>query len=967
MKELQKSEEELRQTLDATTDGIYKWNFMTNELFFSPRYYTMLGYEPNEFPPSYESWLSLIHPDDLPSALGVAEEYLKTKSDDYENEFRLKTKEGGYRWIRAKSRVVERSQDGDAVLIIGSQEDITERKRAEEGIKKVEEKYRNIFESAVEGIFQTTPDGRYLAVNTAQAHMLGYNSPEELIKTVNDINAQIYVKKESRSHFLRILEKEGFIRGYEIEFFKKDGSIIWVSSNARAVRDENGRTLYYEGFNVDITERKRADETLRESEERYRLLFNGITDAVYVHEVIPEKPGKFIAVNDTACRMLGYTRDEFLQMEVKDIDIPEQSEKIPSIQKKLYGDGHTLFETCHVAKDGRRIPVEINIHLFEVQGKPMVLSVVRDITERKRAKEETSELLLLLESVPNSIVVHDADGNLLYANQRAFDMHGYSRDEFMTTNLHRITVPASEKLIDARIQEIIDRDETSFEVEHLKKNGTILPLWINVKNATWGGKSVFLSVQTDITERKGAEEKIRRNNEFLKNVIESISQPFLVINAADYMIRLANSTALSGDVENALTCYALSHKRDKPCEGTEHVCPLEQVIKTKKPITLEHIHYDKEGNLRNIEVNGYPIFDDQGNIIQMIEYNTDITERKRAEEALLDSRNMLQTVLNSIPSAVFWKDCESIYLGGNRTWLEAAGLKSSEEVKGKSDYDLPWEKKQADSFREDDKKVMESGIPEYGIIEPYLRDNGTRAWAKTNKVPLRDKEGNVTGVMGTYEDITEHKQAEEKIQTLLEEKELLLREVHHRIKNNMGTMMSLLSLQSKTLEDPTAIAALGDAKSRLGSMGVLYDKLYRTENLREMSIKEYLPALVNEIIDVFPNKGAVKIETQIDDFILGVKVLSPLGIIVNELLTNAMKYAFIDKDDGLITVSATIKDHLATLVIEDNGNGIPKSITIETSSGFGLQLVDMLTKQIDGTIRIERGKGTRFVLEFERK
>jgi PAS domain S-box-containing protein len=141
----------------------------------------------------------------------------------------------------------------------------------------------------------------------------------------------------------------------------------------------------------------------------------------------------------------------------------------------------------------------------------------------------------------------------------------------------------------------------------------------------------------------------------------------------------------------------------------------------------------------------------------------DITERKRAEKTLLDSRNMLQTVLDSIPSAVFWKDHDLIYLGGNRTWMEASGLKSSEEVVGKSDYDLPWGKKQADSFREYDRKIMESGIPEYDIVEPYLRADGTISWAKTNKVPLRDTEGNIVGVLGTYEDITERKQTEEKL------------------------------------------------------------------------------------------------------------------------------------------------------------------------------------------------------------
>ncbi len=139
----------------------------------------------------------------------------------------------------------------------------------------------------------------------------------------------------------------------------------------------------------------------------------------------------------------------------------------------------------------------------------------------------------------------------------------------------------------------------------------------------------------------------------------------------------------------------------------------------------------------------------------------EIEQRIRTEESLRKSRNMLKTVLDSIPSAVFWKNRNLIYLGGNRTWLEVTGLKSSEEVIGKSDYDLTWGKEQSDAFREDDRRIIESGIPEYGIIESYLRADGIRAWARTNKVPVRDKDGNITGVLGTYEDITEQVRTEE--------------------------------------------------------------------------------------------------------------------------------------------------------------------------------------------------------------
>ena len=156
------------------------------------------------------------------------------------------------------------------------------------------------------------------------------------------------------------------------------------------------------------------------------------------------------------------------------------------------------------------------------------------------------------------------------------------------------------------------------------------------------------------------------------------------------------------------------------------------------------------------------------------------SERRKAEEGLLYSRDMLQTVLDSIPSGVFWKDRDSIYLGGNRYWLETVGIKSLEEIVGKSDYDLPWSKEQADSFRKYDKRIMESGIPEYNIVEPYLRADGAPAWARTNKVPLRDEEGNVAGILGTYEDITARQQ--------LESKERQSREAAERLAEEMSAI-----------------------------------------------------------------------------------------------------------------------------------------------------------------------------------
>jgi two-component sensor histidine kinase len=149
-------------------------------------------------------------------------------------------------------------------------------------------------------------------------------------------------------------------------------------------------------------------------------------------------------------------------------------------------------------------------------------------------------------------------------------------------------------------------------------------------------------------------------------------------------------------------------------------------------------------------------------------------------------------------------------------------------------------------------------------------------------------------------------------------------------------------------------------------MEVLYDKLYQSIGSEPVTVKNYLPSLVNEIVRNFPGSTKVKVETSIADFVINARTLQPLGIIINELLTNIMKYAFIGRSSGVITVSAAVKDNSVSLAIQDNGIGIPETVDFENSTGFGLRLVSMLTKQIAGTLRIEHENGTRIILEFEK-
>lgn len=183
-------------------------------------------------------------------------------------------------------------------------------------------------------------------------------------------------------------------------------------------------------------------------------------------------------------------------------------------------------------------------------------------------------------------------------------------------------------------------------------------------------------------------------------------------------------------------------------------------------------HYTYQGLRKDgtpVEIDSYVSQFEIGGKPATIAIVMDITERKRADQALRDSRNILQLILDSIPSAVFWKDRDSVYQGGNRVFLEAVGLKSIDDLVGKSDRDLPWGREEAESFREYDRKVMESGVAQIGIIESEHKADGTNAWVQANKVPLRDTAGKVIGILGTYEEITERKRAEQQVRQQLDE------------------------------------------------------------------------------------------------------------------------------------------------------------------------------------------------------
>ena len=344
--------------------------------------------------------------------------------------------------------------------------------------------------------------------------------------------------------------------------------------------------------------------------------------------------------------------------------------------------------------------------------------------------------------------------------------------------------------------------------------------------------------------------------------------------------------------------------------------------------------------------------------------NRELAERTRMEQALRESELKYRTLFKSMGQGFYLADilyddggipCDYRYIDVNSAFLEIVGLKQ-EEIIGRTynelvppDPESGW----MDCFR----RVAATGDPENYTFASAVYNSYFETYA------FRPEDGKFAALV---KDVTERVQSDERIKALLEEKQLILKEVHHRIKNNMSVIHSLLRLHSEKQADAVSRTILHDVAARLQGMIVLYDKLYRSERIASLSIKEYLPALVQGVVDLFPNNDSVRVEARIEDIDLDAKPLFSVGMIISELVTNAMKFAFRGRERGTIRVSARMRDGRMSIELEDEGIGIPESFTVEDSPGFGMQLVGMLAKQIGASISVSRGNGTRFAIEFEK-
>lgn len=377
---------------------------------------------------------------------------------------------------------------------------------------------------------------------------------------------------------------------------------------------------------------------------------------------------------------------------------------------------------------------------------------------------------------------------------------------------------------------------------------------------------------------------------------------------------------------------------------------------------LETCVETKSGEVLSVELYNSALLDEDGNLISAVSFAHDITKRKRAEENIRKNEALLSQLFRNSPIGIVRLDEHDRIVNINRSFEQLFGY-SLDEIEGQSINSLIVPK----DLREQAKSISGNayaGKPSQAEAV-RIRKDGTEIPVLVAGVPVNFQNSTIA-IYGMYVDLTERKQAEEEIKKSLKEKEILLAEIHHRVKNNLALVSGLLELQVDNSTEKEVKNALRYSQSRIMSMAMVHERLYQSGNLSALNCREFVNKLISTIAGTYRNEHKhIEVQQLVDSFRLSISQAIPLGLILNELLVNSFKHAFPDVSEGRIEVAMEKNESCVYLRVSDNGKGYPDDLNPMTSQSLGMTLIHTLTKQLRGTLEMDNTNGSSFEIRFE--
>ncbi|MCX6149556.1 MAG: PAS domain S-box protein [Ignavibacteriales bacterium] len=696
-----------------------------------------------------------IHPDDRDNFVKLNQEGIRLRRP-FDWKGRVLTAKG-VKWLHLESS--PEPQENGEILWHGLAVDITERKLAEELLKSSEEKYRTLFENIPIGIGVGDLTGKIITFNDSMLKPGGY-SRDDIIKMGNLEN--LYYNFSDRATIISLVKEKEFVNQYPVKFKRKDGSAYDTLLSLSRI-NINGQPRI-QALVEDITERKRIEEALHESEANTRAILEAMSTGILI---IDPETHTIVDLNSVTSKMIGEPKEKIVGRVCHQFICPAENEKCPVTDLEQVVDNS---ERVLLNKEGIRIPILKTVSQITMGERKLLIENFTDITELKRVEKELKEsenkFRTVIEEAVEIVFIVNNRGYFTYVNPSGSKSSGYSLDELKQLKYIDLIEPEHKKRVTRNyLRQYLERKSISTtEYPFRTKSGEIK--WFNqnvrliIENNEVTG---FYVIARDITELRKAEIALKDSEVKLNVILESIADGILAVDSKGKIIKtnkkfaelwqIPQSIIDSGD-DNTLLNFILEQLVD-----AEAFISKVQKLYNSTDEDLDLVHF-KDGRI--FERFSTPYLMQDSSIGRVWSFH-DITKRKQAEETLKNERLLLRTLIDHIPDSIYSKDLACRKTLVNLTDLRYSGAKSEAEILGKTDFDL-YPKELAEKFIADDQSVMQSGKPVLNKEEYVIDENGHQRWLLTSKLPLKDEKGNITGIVGIGRDITDRKNAEEEIQ-----------------------------------------------------------------------------------------------------------------------------------------------------------------------------------------------------------
>ncbi|MCD6192685.1 MAG: PAS domain S-box protein [Candidatus Aminicenantes bacterium] len=581
--------------------------------------------------------------------------------------------------------------------------------------------------------------------------------------------------------------------------------------------------------------------------------------------------------------------------------------------------------------------------------------------ENQELKRQLNTLLNFLESATDGIIFVQ-DGLIKYVNESAAKLVGHSPEELIGTSFERFIHPDDLKKVMETYEKRLKGENipSRYELRIKGKEGKISYVEVNADIVNYQGKPVTISILRDITEKKKLMDEVNEKMLLLDTVFNNAPEALAILNTDRKVIRVNKKfSELFGYSQEDLKKLQAKIVPEHLLEESNMI--LEKV-RSGQVVRIETTRINKSGEPVEVKIIASPI-KKNNKVIGIYLVWADLSKLKKTEKSLKKSEERYKSIFEGSRDAIFIADENARFVEVNQAACELTGY-SREELLNMRIPDLHGE---ADlhAYKKYFHQIMkgESILSEAKI----LRKDGTKVNTEfSNKRIFID---GIPYMHTVARDVSEWKKDKEKIKASLKEKEIMLHEIHHRVKNNMQIIISLMRIQGRKAKHKETRNYLQTLQDRVHSMSLIHDHFYQEREFDKINIVSYIKRLIDHLFFVYNTKqNQIKINLDLEKIYLDLNKAVPFGMLINEIISNVLKHAFPRRKKGEITLRLYRDDNRKIrLLVNDNGVGIPEEVDVENPSTIGLQLIKDLTQQLGGEIQIKSNGGTKIKVIFPEK